>query len=70
MFLVLGRDLVDVPWYHAAPVPAAHRQSVGLVWLQLAQQVRKVQTIQFWGVPQVIDVPELQGQVPAVPRRL
>ena len=38
------------PWYHAASVPAVHRQSGRHIWLQLARQVRTVQTVLFWGV--------------------
>ena len=52
------------PWYRAASVPA-HRQSGGVPWSRLSQQLRTVQTVQFWGVRG-----ELQRQVPAVPRRL
>ena len=52
------------PWYRAASVPA-HRQSGGVSWSRLSQQLRTVQTVQFWGVRG-----ELQRQVPAVPRRL
>ena len=38
------------PWYHAASVPAVHRQSGGNPWLRLSRQLRTVQKVQFWGV--------------------
>ena len=36
------------PWYHAASVPAVHRQSGGHPCLQLPPQLPTVQTVQYW----------------------
>ena len=45
-----GQGLCRRPWYHAASVPAVHRQSGGNPWLRLSRQSRTVQTVQVWGV--------------------